>query len=171
MWDVVSQPTMDFASSTSRSPGDTSMLLTGSATIDAERAFTREARARRRAALGRRLHRRPADSARLPVYDERRLSRSHAAGGRGRVEIPLGAVTATLEPSRAPLFDSSFRPAPAARTRWQRIWIAENRGTVLPPISVVRVGDTYAVRDGHHRVSVAKARGALTIDATVDATA
>jgi hypothetical protein len=145
MWDVVSQPTMDFASSTSRSPGDTSMLLTGSATIDAERAFTREARARRRAALGRRLHRRPADSARLPVYDERRLSRS--------------------------LFDSSFRPAPAARTRWQRIWIAENRGTVLPPISVVRVGDTYAVRDGHHRVSVAKARGALTIDATVDAAA
>jgi ParB-like chromosome segregation protein Spo0J len=42
---------------------------------------------------------------------------------------------------------------------------------VLPPISVVRVGDRYAVRDGHHRVSVAKARGAVTIDATVDAAA
>jgi hypothetical protein len=38
---------------------------------------------------------------------------------------------------------------------------------VLPPISVVAVGDAYAVRDGHHRVSVALARGALAIDATV----
>jgi hypothetical protein len=47
--------------------------------------------------------------------------------------------------------------------------MAEHRGTVLPPISVVQVGDAYAVRDGQHRVSVAKARGALTINAIVDA--
>jgi len=33
----------------------------------------------------------------------------------------------------------------------------------------VRVGDAYAVRDGHHRVSVAQARGAVAIDATVEA--
>jgi len=39
----------------------------------------------------------------------------------------------------------------------------------VPPISLVDVGGCYAVRDGHHRVSVARARGALTIDATVDA--
>ena len=45
--------------------------------------------------------------------------------------------------------------------------MAEQRGTLLPPISVVAVGDTYAIRDGHHRVSVARARGALTIDAIV----
>lgn len=38
---------------------------------------------------------------------------------------------------------------------------------MLPPISVVPAGDGYAVRDGHHRVSVALARGALTIDALV----
>jgi hypothetical protein len=31
----------------------------------------------------------------------------------------------------------------------------------------VRVGEHYAVRDGHHRVSVARARGAVTIDAIV----
>jgi ParB-like chromosome segregation protein Spo0J len=31
----------------------------------------------------------------------------------------------------------------------------------------VRVGDGYAVADGHHRVSVARARGALEIDATI----
>jgi hypothetical protein len=29
------------------------------------------------------------------------------------------------------------------------------------------MGDAYAIRDGHHRVSVAKARGALTIPGLV----
>jgi hypothetical protein len=82
-------------------------------------------------------------------------------------EIPLRAIRGTLEPSRATLFDGGFRPASAARARWQRLWLAEHRGGTLPPIAVVPVGDGYAVRDGHHRVSVAKARGALTIDATV----
>jgi hypothetical protein len=33
----------------------------------------------------------------------------------------------------------------------------------------VQVRDGYAIRDGHHRVSVARARGALTIDAIVSA--
>ena len=39
---------------------------------------------------------------------------------------------------------------------------------MLPPISVVPVGTKYAVRDGHHRVSVARARGAIAIDGVVD---
>jgi hypothetical protein len=141
------------------------MLLTGSDPIDAERAFTRLARARRRAAVVRRLRRRPAVEDRLAVYDERRESRVRL--DRGIREIPLCAIRGTLEPSRARMFDGAFRPAPAARSRWQRVWIAEQRGQPLPPISVARVGDAYAVRDGHHRVSVARARGAVTIDATV----
>jgi ParB-like chromosome segregation protein Spo0J len=40
-------------------------------------------------------------------------------------------------------------------------------GITLPPISVVRVCDGYAIRDGHHRVSVAKALGAPTISAII----
>jgi len=32
----------------------------------------------------------------------------------------------------------------------------------------VRVAGGYAVRDGHHRLSVARARGAATITAIVD---
>jgi hypothetical protein len=39
----------------------------------------------------------------------------------------------------------------------------------LPPISVVQVGGAYGLRDGHHRVSLAKARAGLTTTATVDA--
>ena len=142
--------------------------MTGSPAIDAERAFSREARARRLAALLRRLRGQPAACGRLCVYDERAL-RGGATIGRGVREVPLAAICGTVEPSRAKLFDPSFRPAAPARGRWQRVWLAEHRGTVLPPISVVRVGDEYAVRDGHHRVSVARARGALTIDAVVEA--
>jgi hypothetical protein len=141
------------------------MLLTGSGHIDAERAFTRASRGRVRAALLRRLRRRPGGS--LAVLDERRLNARRRAGARVR-EIPVAAINGTLEPSRAAQFDSQFRPARAVRTRWQRVWLAEQRGAVLPPISVVPVGDAYALRDGHHRVSVAVARGALTIDARVE---
>jgi hypothetical protein len=145
------------------------MLMTGSGQMDAERAFTRAARRRRRAALARRLRLEPAERTCLAVYDERQLRRSGGGPVHGIREIPLGKIDGTFEPSRASLFDRCFLPAPAARHRWQRVWLAEERGTVLPPISVVPVGDGYAVRDGHHRVSVAKARGAVTIDATVDA--
>jgi len=147
------------------------MLATGSIQIDAERAFTREARARRRAAFARRLRREPAVCGRLTVFDEHGVQRTESSQvGRVR-EIPLDAIRGTLEPSRAAMFDTAFRPARAAQARWQRVWLAETRGAVLPPISVIRVGDEYAVRDGHHRVSVARARGALTIDAAIDAVA
>jgi hypothetical protein len=142
------------------------MLSTGSPTMDAERAFVRQARARRRAALAGLLRRERA-AGRLPVVDPR------AAAGRvaerGIRQIPVEAIDGTLEPSRAALFDRRFRPRAAARARWERVWLAEQRGCVLPPIAVTRVGDRSAVRDGHHRVSVARARGAAAIDALVGA--
>jgi hypothetical protein len=144
------------------------MLMTGSYAIDAERAFVRAKRTRRRAALARLLRREPSECGRLAVYDERKLRRS-GVQPHGIREIPLAEIDGTLEPGKAKQFDRSFRPASGASTRWQRVWMAEQRGAVLPPISVVRTDGGYAVRDGHHRVSVAKARGAATIDAEVQA--
>src|SRR4051794_15707398 len=133
------------------------MFKTGSPTIDAERAFVR---ARRRARLRRLAH----SGVELPVF-----MRPVAVNARtGLREIPLEAISGTLEPSRARQFDAEFRPVRgSARRRWENIWIAEERGVLLPPISVVQVGDRFAVRDGHHRVSVARARGAAAIDALV----
>jgi hypothetical protein len=144
------------------------MLMTGSGPFDAERAFTRVSRSRRRAALARRLRREPLACEQLPVYDERTLRGAPMRPGPAVREIPLDAIRGTLEPSRATLFDRCFRPASSARQRWQRVWLAEHHGAVLPPISVVPVGDSYVIRDGHHRVSVAMARGAVTIDAAVN---
>ena len=141
------------------------MLLTGSVQIDAERAFDRAARGRRLASVIGRLRGQRARS--LPVYHpaSRRVETR-----RGVQEIPLDAIRGTVEPTRATDFDAEFRPAPHARHRWQRVWMAEQRGTSLPPVSVVPIGDAYALRDGHHRVSVARARGAFTIDAQLDDT-
>ncbi len=123
---------------------------------------TRSHRARRRAALKRAFR----DGSELPVVSATRIAR----GWRGIREIPIDAIAGTLEPTRAAQFDAAFRPVRRMpRTRWERIWIAEERGTLLPPISVVPVGTMYAVRDGHHRVSVARARGAIAIDGVVEA--
>ena len=136
--------------------------------VEAEQAFGRAARARRRAALVIRLRRHCTECNRLAIHDERTLGQHGAPAGAGIREIPLDAISGTIEPNRAQHFDRDFRPAPPTRSRWQGVWLAEHRGALLPPISVVRVGSAYAVRDGHHRVSVARARGALTITAIVD---
>jgi hypothetical protein len=132
---------------------------------EAERAFGRAVRARRRASLMRWLRRRCAASTRLAIHHARCATRQ---GARSVVrEIPLDAITGSLEPNRAAQFDAEFRPSPVARCRWLRVWQAEQRGAGLPPISVLAVGDGYAIRDGHHRVSVARARGARSIAAAI----
>jgi hypothetical protein len=132
--------------------------------LEADRAFTAATRARRRAALLGRVRRLGRAMCSLPVYDEAVQRRP---GSRGVIEIPLEAIAGTTEPNRAAQFDQHFRPKPLTRGRWQRVWLAVQQGATLPPISVTQIGDAYAIRDGHHRVSVAKARGALTITALV----
>ena len=138
---------------------------TGWAAAEAARAFDKAVRARRRASITRRFLRRCAECARLMVVDAHGVPRSRAR--RGVHDIPLDAIVGSLEPHRAAQFDNEFRPSPPTRGRWLSVWLAEHRGATLPPISVTSIGDAYAIRDGHHRVSVARARGALTITAIV----
>jgi hypothetical protein len=133
--------------------------------LEAEKAFTQASRARRRAALVARLRR--ARLCGLTVFDETR--RSGSRSGRGVREIPLDAIKGTTEPNRAAQFDQDFRPSKLTRRRWESVWLAFHRGAALPPISVVQFGDAYAIRDGHHRVSVAKALGVPSIPAIVAA--
>jgi hypothetical protein len=132
--------------------------------LEADRAFTAASRARRLAALLGRVRGLGRAVRGLPVYDEAVQRRSRT---RGVTEIALEAIAGTTEPNRAEQFDRQFRPTPLTRGRWERVWLAVQQGVTLPPISVVQIGDAYAIRDGHHRVSVAKARGAMTITALV----
>ncbi len=65
-------------------------------------------------------------------------------------------------------FDRDFNPLhDHNRGRWLRIAAARRRGTPLPPVDLVQVGDLYFVRDGHHRISVARALGQPDIEARV----
>ena len=76
-------------------------------------------------------------------------------------------MTGTVEGFKARTFDHCFRPDEGASEHWKRLWVAQARGVVIPPISVYRVDGRHYVRDGHHRVSVARDHGAETIDAEV----
>ncbi|MDR0321845.1 MAG: transcriptional regulator [Treponema sp.] len=53
------------------------------------------------------------------------------------------------------------------RNRWQRVDEAHIKDIVLPPILLYEIGGVYFVRDGNHRVSVAKMQGVEFIDAEV----
>ena len=65
-------------------------------------------------------------------------------------------------------FDDCFHPLRKhTRSRWQGIAVAWLQGANLPPVDLIRVGDVYFVRDGHHRISVVRAFGLKEIEALV----
>jgi len=65
-------------------------------------------------------------------------------------------------------FDRDFCPIQdRTRGRWLGIARARQAGRSLPPVLLVQVGEVYYVRDGHHRISVARALGQHAIEAKV----
>jgi hypothetical protein len=135
-------------------------METGNLMIDAQTAFSREQRRRRR-------HRATGWLLRRPQPELRSLGDVTVRRPAGLQAIPLSSIVGTAESAKARTFDGRFRPAPASRRRWEGLWMAGRRGAVLPPISVYRLGGEHFVRDGHHRVSVANALGMASIDAEV----
>ena len=81
--------------------------------------------------------------------------------------VAVESIVGTVDPHKAEAFDADFRPPPYGRTRWSQMCHAVQAGAALPPISVYRFRGRHYVRDGHHRVSVARALGASDIDAEV----
>jgi hypothetical protein len=67
-------------------------------------------------------------------------------------------------------FDIEFYPIQEhSRERWISVAVAMLRGVPLPPVELIRVGERYYVRDGHHRISVSRSLGRLDIEAVVTA--
>lgn len=93
--------------------------------------------------------------------------------GRARAEQYLGVRTIRLADiigteNRAHEFDSEFYPLEERlEERWMSILIAQWQGRTLPPIEVLELDGKYFVRDGHHRLSVARALGQEDIEAIV----
>jgi hypothetical protein len=65
-------------------------------------------------------------------------------------------------------FDNQFFPKNTfIKERWEHVDEAVIKDIILPPIKVYELGGLYFVRDGNHRVSVAKSKGVEFIDAEV----
>ncbi len=140
---------------------------TGLPGLDAQHDFLR---ARRRATAARlisRLRFEPDDVAVILPYEEVIQALGFVSERRAGLKVvPLEAIVGTVD--RGHDFDRRFRPTSArVRSRWEHIATAMRRGESMPPIDVLKVGEIYFVRDGHNRVSVARALGRGDIDAYV----
>jgi hypothetical protein len=140
---------------------------TGMPRLDAQNDFLR---ARRHAAASRvaaRLRGEPDDVRMVLPYEEVLDALGFVSERSAGVEVvPLEAIVGTVDRDRD--FDRSFRPTSGrVRSRWENIAAAMRRGESLPPVDLVRIGEIYFVRDGHNRVSVARALGRRDIDAFV----
>lgn len=140
---------------------------TGFPASDAQGDFSRARRARVLAEVGRRLRFEPNDVAYILPFEE-------VVDALGRVSeedlglqtVPLDSIVGSVDRTRD--FDRDFRPTTQrVRSRWQRIAEAQRRGESLPAVSLYRIGDLHFVRDGHHRVSVARSLARTDIDAYV----
>ena len=139
---------------------------TGLPSADAEFDFSRARRRRALARLSARL-RRADDVNHILPFEEVAQALGRVGERRlGEQLIQLDSIVGTVDRSRE--FDRAFRPtSPRVRERWQRINLAQRRGESMPPIDVYRIGELHFVKDGHHRVSVARALGHRDISAYV----
>ncbi|MGQ9684223.1 MAG: DUF4032 domain-containing protein [Anaerolineae bacterium] len=80
--------------------------------------------------------------------------------------IPVDKIVGSV--GRYKDFTRAFLPRKGASAeRWRRLDRALERMETIPPIEVYQLGDVYFVRDGNHRVSVARANGVKFIEARV----
>jgi hypothetical protein len=139
---------------------------TGLPITDAQSDFSRARRRRALARLSARLRRADDVDHILPFEEVARALGRIGERRLGQQLIPLDSIVGTVDRSRE--FDRDFRPkSPRVRERWQRINTAQRKGEAMPPIDVYRIGELHFVKDGHHRVSVARALGHKDINAYV----
>jgi hypothetical protein len=110
------------------------------------------------------LWRRPRHLADLNAIREGLKCRgSHPAGIR---LVPIRRIIGSE--GRRGDFDRQFNPLNRGlKARWQSVAIARYQGVVLPLVELIQIGDDYFVRDGHHRLSVARTLGQDDIEALV----
>jgi hypothetical protein len=124
-------------------------------------------RARRKAFwrhLATRLLRR--DNSLLSFEEARRRLCAQAQHYGGLRQVAIDQIVGSV--SRYHDFDRAFLPRrTTTKGRWLSIDRAYYEETLLPPIELYQLGETYFVKDGNHRVSVAREQGQAFIDAYV----
>lgn len=85
---------------------------------------------------------------------------------KGLQNVPVDKIVGSVGRYRD--FTSNFLPrGSTSRDRWSRVYAQVNSLEGTPPVELYQVGDVYFVRDGNHRVSVAKQLNNKTIEAHV----
>lgn len=106
-------------------------------------------------------------STRTPSFEEA----ARALGARNRIR--LGRKVVAVEKivgsvGRVKDFDRAFLPARhSLEGRWKRVDSAFHLGLDLPPVVLYKLGESYFVLDGNHRISVARYQGVPWIEAEV----
>lgn len=81
-------------------------------------------------------------------------------------DVPLEQIVGSV--GRYKDFTATFLPRKSGmKERWSRVYALANSLEGPPPIELYKVGSVYFVRDGNHRVSVARQLGAKSIQAHV----
>ena len=102
----------------------------------------------------------------LSFHDIKSLVKPKAENYRGMQVVPVSKIVGSED--RYHDFNKTFLPRKEhLRFRWQRVDRAHIEAIILPPIRVFKLGEVYFVRDGNHRVSVARLQGVESIDAEV----
>ena len=84
----------------------------------------------------------------------------------GMKEVPIDHIVGSLGRYRD--FDRAFLPLhKRTKDRWVSIDKARYEFVDLPPVELYKMGEVYFVKDGNHRISVARDHGQLFIDAIV----
>ena len=108
----------------------------------------------------------PEEASLISLNDVKQLIKPQNETYIGMKVIPIEKIVGSE--GRYKDFDNRFFPKSSfLRTRWEHVDEAAIKAIDLPPIKVYELAGLYFVRDGNHRVSVAKARGVEFIDAEV----
>ncbi len=85
---------------------------------------------------------------------------------KGLQEVPLDHIVGSVGRYRD--FTGGFLPKRGKmQERWSRVYAHTTGMQGLPPVELYKIDDVYFVRDGNHRVSVARQMGHKTIEAHV----
>ena len=106
-------------------------------------------------------------SADLLSYDEvRRAVSPIGQSEKGLQDVPLNAIVGSL--GRYKDFTHSFMPRNESdQHRWAGVSLAAEQGQGLPPVDLYKIDEAYFVKDGNHRVSIARDLDLATIQAYV----
>ena len=129
-------------------------------------AETEAERLERRAKLHELLHRLRGEPNVLLPFHQALALRPKGEHHLGLKAIEVDKVVGSVD--RYEDFDRRFLPrTPHTLERWKRLRALQLEGHEFPPIEVYQVGEAYFVKDGNHRVALAKATGQKYIDAYV----